>query len=104
MTPANKYVADPHNDLDMEIGRIVNETPYKIKVKMVPGEVGRYWFGDANPKLAYCRVLKSKMVMVRVGGGWMELTEFLRQASDCFLLLLSFVYDNRLTCGFYLLF
>lgn len=46
---------------------------------MVPGEVGRYWFGDANPKLAYCRVLKSKMVMVRVGGGWMELTEFLRQ-------------------------
>lgn len=104
VTPANKYVADPHNDLDMEIGRIVNETPYKIKVKMVPGEVGRYWFGDANPKLAYCRVLKSKMVMVRVGGGWMELTEFLRQASDCFLLLLSFVYDNRLTCGFYLLF
>ncbi|KAI7878785.1 hypothetical protein K492DRAFT_238327 [Lichtheimia hyalospora FSU 10163] len=79
VTPANKYVADPHNDLDMEIGRIVNETPYKIKVKMVPGEVGRYWFGDANPKLAYCRVLKSKMVMVRVGGGWMELTEFLRQ-------------------------
>lgn len=81
VTPANKYVADPHNDLDMEIGRIVNETPYKIKVKMVPGEVGRYWFGDANPKLAYCRVLKSKMVMVRVGGGWMELTEFLRQVS-----------------------
>lgn len=76
--PPNKYVADPDNDLDMEIGRIVNETPYKVKVKMVPGEVGRYWFGDVNPKLAYCRVLKSKMVMVRVGGGWMELSEFLR--------------------------
>ncbi|KAI8145551.1 hypothetical protein BJV82DRAFT_655685 [Fennellomyces sp. T-0311] len=76
--PANQYVADPKNDLDMEIGRIVNETPYRVKVKMVPGEVGRYWFGDANPKLAYCRVLKSKMVMVRVGGGWMELSQFLR--------------------------
>ncbi|KAI9490719.1 hypothetical protein BDB00DRAFT_875051 [Zychaea mexicana] len=76
--PPNKYVADPKNDLDMEIGRIVNETPYRVKVKMVPGEVGRYWFGDANPKLAYCRVLKSKMVMVRVGGGWMELSQFLR--------------------------
>ncbi|KAI9268043.1 hypothetical protein BDA99DRAFT_570608 [Phascolomyces articulosus] len=76
--PANTYVADPKNDLDMEIGRIVNETPYRVKVKMVPGEVGRYWFGDANPKLAYCRVLKSKMVMVRVGGGWMELSQFLR--------------------------
>lgn len=77
--PPNAYVADPHNDLDMEIGRIVNETPYKVKVKMVPGEVGRYWFGgDDHPKLAYCRVLKSKMVMVRVGGGWTELSQFLR--------------------------
>jgi hypothetical protein len=76
--PLNIYVADPQNDLDIEIGRIVNETPYRVKVKMVPGEVGRYWFGNHNPKLAYCRVLKSKMVMVRVGGGWTELSQFLR--------------------------
>lgn len=76
--PLNAYVADPDNDLDMEIGRIVNNAPYRVKVKMVPGEVGRYWFGDMNPKLAYCRVLKSKMVMVRVGGGWAELSQFLR--------------------------
>jgi hypothetical protein len=76
--PLNTYVADPQNDLDIEIGRIVNETPYRVKVKMVPGEVGRYWFGNHNPKLAYCRVLKSKMVMVRVGGGWTELSQFLR--------------------------
>ncbi|KAG2214340.1 hypothetical protein INT47_000896, partial [Mucor saturninus] len=76
--PLNSYVADPHNDLDIEIGRIVNETPYRVKVKMVPGETGRYWFGNLNPKLAYCRVLKSKMVMVRVGGGWTELSQFLR--------------------------
>lgn len=72
------YVADPKNDLDMEIGRIVNNAPYQVKIKMVPGEVGRYWFGHLNPKLAYCRVLKSKMVMVRVGGGWAELSQFLR--------------------------
>ncbi|KAG1473919.1 hypothetical protein G6F56_000669 [Rhizopus delemar] len=76
--PLNSYVADPANDLDIEIGRIVNNTPYRVKVKMVPGEVGRYWFGDRNPKMAYCRVLKSKMVMVRVGGGWTELSQFLR--------------------------
>ncbi|CAO3675086.1 unnamed protein product [Rhizopus microsporus] len=76
--PLNSYVADPENDLDMEIGRIVNNAPYRVKVKMVPGEVGRYWFGDVNPKMAYCRVLKSKMVMVRVGGGWTELSQFLR--------------------------
>lgn len=75
--PLNSYVADPANDLDIEIGRIVNETPYRVKVKMVPGEVGRYKFGNLD-KSAYCRVLKSKMVMVRVGGGWTELSQFLR--------------------------
>jgi hypothetical protein len=71
------YVADPKNDLDVALGDIVNDSPYKIQVKMVPGEVGKYWFGDVNPKLAYCRILRSRMVMVRVGGGWVELSQFL---------------------------
>jgi hypothetical protein len=62
----NSYVADPKNDLDMEIGRIVNKAPYKVELQMVPGEAGRYRFGD---KVVYCRILKSHMVMVRVGGG-----------------------------------
>ncbi|KAI8370270.1 hypothetical protein BD560DRAFT_396960 [Blakeslea trispora] len=72
------YVADPQNDLDVAVGDIVNDSPYKIFVKMVPGEVGKYWFGEVNPKLAYCRILRSRMVMVRVGGGWVELSQFLR--------------------------
>ncbi|GAB5585184.1 hypothetical protein Unana1_00084 [Umbelopsis nana] len=72
------YIPDPANVLDVEVGRIINESPYQICVKAVPGEVGRYWFGDVQPKLAYCRILKSSMVMVRVGGGWTELTQFLR--------------------------
>lgn len=72
------YVPDPANDLDMAVGNIVNDSPYKIRVKMVPGEVGRYWFGTRRPKLAYCRILRSRMVMVRVGGGWVELSQFLR--------------------------
>ncbi|KAI8333953.1 hypothetical protein BC941DRAFT_433436 [Chlamydoabsidia padenii] len=71
----NSYVADPKNDLDMEIGRIVNKAPYKVELQMVPGEAGRYRFGD---KVVYCRILKSHMVMVRVGGGWTELSQFLR--------------------------
>ncbi|KAI8370362.1 uncharacterized protein BYT42DRAFT_582060 [Radiomyces spectabilis] len=71
------YVADPKNDLDVALGSIVNDSPYKVRVKMVPGEVGKYWFGDTNPKLAYCRILRSRMVMVRVGGGWVELSQFL---------------------------
>ncbi|KAG1472848.1 hypothetical protein G6F56_001296 [Rhizopus delemar] len=77
VTP-DAYVADPQNDLDVAVGNIVNDSPYKIKIKMVPGEVGKYWFGEVNPKLAYCRILRSRMVMVRVGGGWVELSQFLR--------------------------
>ncbi|RUS20638.1 hypothetical protein BC937DRAFT_94730 [Endogone sp. FLAS-F59071] len=80
-TPAapNHYVADPKNDLDILLGRIVNEMPHKVTVKMVPGEVGKYWFGDVDPKLAYCRILRGGMVMVRVGGGWEELSKFLME-------------------------
>ncbi|KAL9537188.1 hypothetical protein MBANPS3_012002 [Mucor bainieri] len=76
-TPPETYVADPKNDLDVALGDIINDSPYKMLVKMVPGEVGKYWFGDVNPKLAYCRILRSRMVMVRVGGGWVELSQFL---------------------------
>jgi hypothetical protein len=39
------------------------------------GEVGRYVFGDVEPKVCYCRILRSRKVMVRVGGGWSELSK-----------------------------
>lgn len=68
------YVADPKNELDVQLGLIVNDSPFRMKVKMVPGEVGKYWFGEEHPRLVYCRILPSKMVMVRVGGGWVELS------------------------------
>ncbi|KAF9433897.1 actinin alpha 2 [Entomortierella beljakovae] len=41
------------------------------------GEVGRYVFGDVEPKICYCRILRSRKVMVRVGGGWAELSKFM---------------------------
>ena len=37
-------------------------------------EAGRYWIGEP-PKLCYCRILRSRTVMVRVGGGWVELSK-----------------------------
>ncbi|RCH98825.1 Spectrin beta chain, non-erythrocytic 1 [Rhizopus azygosporus] len=72
------YVADPKNELDVQLGRIINDSPYKMKVKRVQGEVGKYWFGDEHPRLVYCRILPSKMVMVRVGGGWVELSRYMK--------------------------
>ncbi|KAI7880642.1 hypothetical protein K492DRAFT_207398 [Lichtheimia hyalospora FSU 10163] len=78
-SPPPKYVvSDPKNELDVQLGKIVNDSPYRMKIKMVPGEVGKYWFGEDQPRLVYCRILPSKMVMVRVGGGWEELSSFLK--------------------------
>ncbi|ORX45667.1 hypothetical protein DM01DRAFT_1410877 [Hesseltinella vesiculosa] len=74
-TLSRGYVADPKNELDVHLGRIVNGSGYKMAIKMVPNEVGKYWFGE---RLVYCRILPSKMVMVRVGGGWVELSQFLK--------------------------
>ncbi|ORX44596.1 hypothetical protein DM01DRAFT_1386833 [Hesseltinella vesiculosa] len=44
-----------------------------------PPHVGKFWFGNssAQRRLVYCRILPSGMVMVRVGGGWMEFSKFL---------------------------
>jgi hypothetical protein len=37
---------------------------------------GSYWIGaEGRAKLCFCRILRSKMVMVRVGGGWVELSK-----------------------------
>jgi hypothetical protein len=69
------YIPDPKNPLDVELSHIVNASPHRVTVKMIPGEVGKYWFGDENPRLVYCRILPSQMVMVRVGGGWVELSK-----------------------------
>ncbi|KAG0264888.1 actinin alpha 2 [Actinomortierella ambigua] len=40
-------------------------------------EDGRYVFGDIEPKTCYCRILRSRKVMVRVGGGWVDLAKFM---------------------------
>lgn len=44
-------------------------------------EVGNYWIGDP-PKLYYARILRSRTVMLRVGGGWQELGSFLSTHYD----------------------
>lgn len=84
--PRTTYVSDPKNELDVQLGRIVNNSALKVNVKIVSDEVGKeqgvvwfprttanhtcyigkYYFGE---RLVYCRILPSKMVMVRVGGG-----------------------------------
>ena len=93
---AGRYCSDPRNALDIAVGDIVNRMPMSVSVK--PANVasfadlslsrrssttkdlsGQYWIGDPEPRLCFCRILPSSTVMVRVGGGWQELSEFLTQ-------------------------
>jgi len=79
--PVNDYIPDPKNKLDVEVAHIVNKCPRSIKVTKAEGE-GKYWFGEVIPKLCYCRHLRSGLIMVRVGGGWQELSKFLLEHSN----------------------
>lgn len=74
-----KYVANPKNKLDVAVGDVVNNLPVDINVEVVADtwkdKSGKYWIGGSEPKLCFCRILRSQTVMVRVGGGWSELSK-----------------------------
>ncbi|KAG5729725.1 hypothetical protein E4T56_gene1064 [Termitomyces sp. T112] len=90
--PRKTYVADPKNKLDVAVGDVVNKLPVGINVEGVAetwkDQSGKYWIGNQDPKLCFCRILRSQTVMVRVGGGWSELSKFIRDHfADSFRLL-----------------
>jgi hypothetical protein len=80
--PKRPYVANPDNKLDVAVGDIVNQLPVHINVEFVADDwrdqSGKYWIGDQDPKLCFCRILRSQTVMVRVGGGWTELSKWVQ--------------------------
>ena len=76
--PRQEYVPDPKSKLDVAVGDVVNKLPVGINVEGVTDtwkdKSGKYWIGNQDPKLCFCRILRSQTVMVRVGGGWSELS------------------------------
>ncbi|GJJ07450.1 hypothetical protein Clacol_001652 [Clathrus columnatus] len=76
------YIPNPKSKLDVAVGHVINN--FKLPVTMQIAEEGwkdqsgKYWIGDDEPKLCFCRILRSQTVMVRVGGGWCELSKFLK--------------------------
>ncbi|KAJ7228915.1 hypothetical protein GGX14DRAFT_615808, partial [Mycena pura] len=87
-----KYVANPKSKLDVAVGEVVNKLPVGISIEGVSDnwkdQSGKYWIGDQDPKLCFCRILRSQTVMVRVGGGWQELSKFIKgHFADSFRLL-----------------
>ena len=77
--PPKKYIADPKSKLDLAVGDVVNKLPVGINVEGITeswrDQSGKYWIGNEEPKLCFCRILRSQTVMVRVGGGWAELSK-----------------------------
>lgn len=87
----NCYRPNPRNKLDVAVGKVVNRLPMQVSMvhaskaphassKGYDGwkdDSGRYWVGHPDPKLCFCRILRSRTIMVRVGGGWQELTRYL---------------------------
>ena len=84
----NHYRPNPKSKLDVAVGMIVNKLPMQINITHASAmeskakeqwqdESGRYWVGHPDPKLCFCRILRSRTVMVRVGGGWQELTTYI---------------------------
>ena len=78
---SGRYQADLSRKVDVEVGKIVNKLPASVPIKAADGRgdinSGKYWIGEP-PKLCFCRILRSQVVMVRVGGGWQQLEAFLR--------------------------
>ncbi|GJE84717.1 hypothetical protein PsYK624_007930 [Phanerochaete sordida] len=86
------YVPNPKNKLDVAVGDVLNKLPVNINVEVVAetwkDQSGKYWIGDDDPKLCFCRILRSQTVMVRVGGGWTELSKFIKEHfADAFRLV-----------------
>ncbi|KAG6832903.1 hypothetical protein H0H92_004787 [Tricholoma furcatifolium] len=90
--PRKTYIPDPKNKLDVAVGDVVNQLPVSINIEGVSetwkDQSGKYWIGNQDPKLCFCRILRSQTVMVRVGGGWSELSKFIRDHfADSFRIL-----------------
>ncbi|VDB90176.1 unnamed protein product [Peniophora sp. CBMAI 1063] len=93
--PRKAYVANPKNKLDVAVGEVVNNLPVHVDIDIEVAEgsdwqdqSGKYWIGTEDPKLCFCRILRSQTVMVRVGGGWQELSKFIQNHfADSFRLL-----------------
>ncbi|GAA6062366.1 hypothetical protein JCM10212_004212 [Sporobolomyces blumeae] len=77
--PKKPYRPNLRNKLDRQVGSIVNQLDIHVPIEQAEGtastdESGMYRIGD---KVFFLRILRSKQVMVRVGGGWLNLLQFI---------------------------
>ncbi|MBW0498525.1 hypothetical protein O181_038240 [Austropuccinia psidii MF-1] len=71
------YKPRPNRKIDKMIRNVVTRLAVGVHVAPADGwedNSGMYWIGE---KIYFCRILRSQTVMVRIGGGWSELSNFL---------------------------
>jgi dystonin len=78
---AKRHPLSDSEKIDHEIQHQVSHCSCSKRFKVLRVAEGQYRFGDSQ-KLRLVRILRST-VMVRVGGGWEPLEEFLRKHDPC---------------------
>ena len=74
-----KYVADKRDTLDIEVGRVMNNLPkHAVATQLYKLQNGMYVIEYPKRIVFFVRVCRNT-VMIRVGGGWQSLEEFLLQ-------------------------
>ncbi|XP_059350791.1 microtubule-actin cross-linking factor 1, isoforms 1/2/3/4/5-like isoform X3 [Daphnia carinata] len=87
-----------------EVKRAVNQCTCRNRFKVHQVGEGQYRFGDSQ-KLRLVRILRST-VMVRVGGGWVALDEFLVKNDPCRVVIIPHIRvrtpgEHEFWCPFY---
>ncbi|ORY95277.1 hypothetical protein BCR43DRAFT_492729 [Syncephalastrum racemosum] len=118
------YLPDPRDPLDVQVAKIINDSPIAIKCQRGPAgngsannSTGRYYFGNelhpsagSGKKLYTCRLMtyagergtrkageKRNKVLVRVGGGWQDLEMFLLDHASLLMACTSSPQDNYMS-------
>lgn len=72
------YIAKKHDTVDRALADFVNKFPErkKMNILFIRESAGVYQFGS---KRIYIKIEKGNQILVRVGGGYMHIDEFLQQ-------------------------
>ena len=72
------YIAKKNDKIDKTLGNYLNKYPEReqMKIMFLMESDGVYQFGQ---KRVYIKVEKGDKIMVRVGGGFMHIDEFIQQ-------------------------
>lgn len=72
------YHADQNDNIDCSLGSYLNQYPEreKLKILFLRESEGVYQFGQ---KRVFIKIEKGNNILVRVGGGFMHINEFINQ-------------------------